>query len=287
MSALSQIKSELLCMKSDIRLKPSVARQASSFTLTCFLIVSAFTPARGVDVFAENAPLANRRQSHTATLLRNGKVLVVGGHRSFNPIAVAELFDPVNAFDGANGAFYGLWADTGSLATARYAHTATMLPNGKVLVVGGYNSSGTAIGSGELYDPQTGTWSATGGLATGRAFHTTTTLANGKVLIVGGQNAGGPLATAELYDPATGTWSVTGSMAVPRQAHTATLLPNGLVLAAGGADGFGTFFTSAEIYNPSTGTWSATGSSAVARAFHMPSFCRMERYSSLGANDRL
>ena len=69
-------------------------------------------------------------------------------------------------------------------------HTATMLPNGKVLVVGGYNSSGNTIGSAELYDPGTGTWSATGSLAAVRAFHTATLLASGKVLVAGGADAG-------------------------------------------------------------------------------------------------
>ena len=108
-----------------------------------------------------------------------------------------------------------------------------MLPNGKVLVAGGRNSSGI-LASAELYDPATGTWSGTGSLATARAFHTATLLPNGKVLVAGGFNSSGYLASAELYDPATGTWSGTGSLATARAFHTATLLPNGKVLVAGG-----------------------------------------------------
>src|SRR5476651_257874 len=81
---------------------------------------------------------------------------------------------------------------TGSLATARYYHTATLLPNGKVLVAGGSGviSSGS-LASAELYDPASGTWTATGSLATERHFHTATLLPNGKVLVAGGFDSSG------------------------------------------------------------------------------------------------
>ena len=102
----------------------------------------------------------------------------------------------------------GVWSPTGSLTTARYYHTATLLPNGKVLVAGGYHgTSDGPLASAELYDPATGTWSATGSLGTARIYHTATLLPNGKVLVAGGVASSGSLASAELYDPATGTWS--------------------------------------------------------------------------------
>jgi uncharacterized delta-60 repeat protein len=214
--------------------------------------------ANAANMFQNTGSLANGRQSHTATLLHSGKVLVAGGHVGFNPAAAAELYDPAT----------GVWTGTGALGTARYAHTATLLPNGKVLVAGGYNSSGNTVASAELYDPATGNWSATGNLATNRAFHTATLLANGKVLIVGGTDGNLPLVGAELYEPATGTWSATGSLMAARRAHTATPLPNGKVLAAGGTDGFGTFFTSAELYDPDTGNWTGTGALTGGRAHH-------------------
>ena len=111
-------------------------------------------------------------------------------------------------------------------------HTATLLPNGKVLVAGGYN--GGALTSAELYDPASGTWTATGSLNTARYDHTATLLPNGKVLVAGGISNGSDLTSAELYDPASGTWTATGSLNTARYEHTATLLPNGKVLVAGG-----------------------------------------------------
>jgi len=98
----------------------------------------------------------------------------------------------------------GVFTNTGSLNTARYQHTATLLPNGKVLVAGGLDISNNALASAELYDPTSGTWTATGSLATARYVHTATLLPNGKVLVVGGlgNGGGGALASAELYDSA-------------------------------------------------------------------------------------
>jgi hypothetical protein len=120
------------------------------------------------------------------------------------------------------------WTITGSLVTGRYGHTATLLPNGRVLVAGGRG----ALASAELYNPATGTWSETGVLNNGRANHTATLLLNGKVLVAGGGSL-----IAEIYDPAGtpgGTWSTTGSLQTGREFHTATLLDDGSVLVAGG-----------------------------------------------------
>src|SRR6184192_3678561 len=80
------------------------------------------------------------------------------------------------------------WVPTGNLGTARDYHTATLLPNGKVLVAGGIDISRASLASAELYDPATGTWTATDGLATARAYHTATLLASGEVLVAGGFN---------------------------------------------------------------------------------------------------
>jgi hypothetical protein len=147
---------------------------------------------------------------------------------------------------------------TGSLNTPRGQHTATLLPNGQVLVTGGLGNI-LAPNSAELYDPARGTWSVTGSLNTPRSGHTATLLLNGTVLVIGGD---GGHNSVELYDPATGTWSVTGSLNTPRSGHTATLLHNGQVLVTGG---FGAS-NSAELYDPVKGTWSITASLNTRRA---------------------
>ena len=188
-------------------------------------------------------------------------------------LASAELYDPVT----------GTWSVTGNLNASRLLHTATLLPNGRVLIAagetynwvpshGGFAASPTSLNSAELYDPATGTWSVTASLNTRLSGHTATLLPNGKVLVAGGcyltidgntPNDGtypcgdtlscSPkyLNAAELYDVATGTWSVTASLNTARSGHTATLLPNGNVLVAGGCNsGFScSGLNSAELYN--------------------------------------
>jgi N-acetylneuraminic acid mutarotase len=158
------------------------------------------------------------------------------------------------------------FAATGSLGTARTAATATLLPDGEVLIAGGSNSSGMLSGA-ELYDPAMGTFAATGSMGTERYFHTATLLPNGKILIAGGaDNSGLPVSSAELYDPATGTFTATGSMGTTRFDHTATLLTGGKVLIAGGVCGSYASTASAELYDPATGTFTPTGSMGTIRA---------------------
>ena len=166
----------------------------------------------------------------------------------------------------------GGWVATQSMHTERELHTATLLPTGKLLVVGGRSMKSVALDSAELYDPVAGTWSATGDMTTARASHTATLLLDGRVLVAGGiSNADSPdweiTASSEIYDLSTGTWTASGPMTTPRYWFDAAVLPDGRVLVAGGPDKTGTL-ASAEIYDPRTGRWSPTGSLNVARYGH-------------------
>ena len=158
------------------------------------------------------------------------------------------------------------------MTTSRDYHTATLLPNGTVLIAGGNDLEGDILSSAEIYDPATATWTTTGSMTTARSAHTATLLLDGTVLVTGGCTYGACVymaTSSEIYNPATGTWSVTGSLTIPRNLHTATLLPNGTVLVAGGNGPVDSSAgISAEIYDPVSGTWQVTGNLTTPRQSH-------------------
>lgn len=223
-----------------------------------------YDPASGSWTAA--GPAVEWRERHTATLLPSGKVLVAGGYDRYGgayTLRTAELYDPV-----ANS-----WSATGSLGEARHSHTATLLPDGRVLVSGGardLSNMGTeSLDSAELYDPATGTWSFAAPLNQARQNHTATLLPNGRLLIAAGARRplGGsfvPLASAEIYDPAAGTWCVTGSLTTARVSAVAVLLAGGRVLIAGGVDAANAPMASVELYDPATAAWT-TGPAMASR----------------------
>jgi hypothetical protein len=210
--------------------------------------------------FKPTGDLATARVWHTATVFRNGLVLITGGVNATAFPVTAELFDP------AKGSFS---TSPGSMSSVRNSPTANLLQSGKVLVAGGKDSSGNSVATAELFDPATGTFTpATGSMQTARVYHTATLLADGTVLLTGGLDASGnPTATAELFDPATGTFLSVGNMASARFLHAATLLASGKVLVTGGLT-FGSTFDTAELYDPVSKTFLPTGNMTVARAGH-------------------
>ena len=189
--------------------------------------------------------MAVSREEHTATLLADGKVLIVGGA----PTKLAELYDPATGTFSATG---------NALCEHGPGATATRLLDGRVLVAGG----GDDLQCAEIYDPATRLFSRLGDLKAGHSWHTATLLSDGKVLIAGGEFGGFSKAEAELYDPAAGSSSLSGSLKTDRSRHTATLLPNGQVLVTGGHNidsGSRKCLDLVEIYAATTGTFSQAG----------------------------
>jgi hypothetical protein len=198
-----------------------------------------FDPATGK--FSRTGSLITAREHHTATLLPDGRVLIAGGDEDngdLKYLASAEVYDPTT----------GKFSATGSMTTARAYHTATLLPDGRVLIAGGYNAASGGLASAEIYDPSSGKFSATGSMVTGRSNQVACLLKNGSVLIAAGygdDNPSNPLSSAELYDPTTGTFSSTASMLEQYPGYTyATELEDGRVLIVG--DGL----LDAELYWP-------------------------------------
>jgi hypothetical protein len=196
-----------------------------------------YDPIKGI--WSLTGELRQRRSGHTATLLKDGRVLIAGGADfgfdigRFSDLNSAELYDPAT----------GKWRPTASFNSIVGYNSATLLANGKVLAVGRSDPQGY---SAELYDPVTETWSITGAPS---QRGTAVLLLDGKVLTVSNN-------TPEIYDPGTERWSSAGHLNVIRGARTATLLTNGKVLATG-TDESG--LPGAELYDPNTGAWSVTG----------------------------
>ncbi len=169
------------------------------------------------------------------------------------------------------------FTSTGSLANARYGHTATLLPNGKVYIGGGGVESTTVddgtdvLDQDEIFDPATGTFQPAGKLQ--RVFHTATLLPNGDVLFTGGISAESETqiteaASAELLKTSSGTLQTTGSMSVARYLHAAALLKDGRVLITGGYDSSFHALQTAEIYDPASGIFTRVGDMGKPRILH-------------------
>lgn len=224
---------------------------------------------------AANPSLTVARYSATYTKLLNGKILIAGGRptnwNSGTPVSTAEVYDP----------YTGIISPTENMKYARARHSAALLNDGKVLIVGGTNGT-SGLQVAEVYDPSTNKFTVIGNMVAVRNSNpTAVTMSDGKVLIAGGNTGTGAtsgyLNTAEIYDPSNNTFTATtGNMGSARDTLAATLLSNGKVLIFGGWNGTASSDSSlstCELYNPSTQSFTQVSMSAARR---LPSVCALQ-----------
>ena len=233
-----------------------------------------YDPKTGV--WTPTGSMTTPRLGGTLTVLANGDVLAAGGTspsgqqgtgggQTISPTSSAEVYHAAT----------GAWAQTGSMTSARFEASGTLLGDGRVLIAGGFGATGVPAGSGgiqynplastESYDPAVGAFSAAGQMINARADHVAVRLADGTVLVAGG--LGGPagtasVTTAERFDPTTGQWRQVSPMAQARTGASAAVLPSGRVLVAGGENvdqGVRNSLDSAELFDASTSTWLPAG----------------------------
>ena len=241
-----------------------------------------------------------RYESATVTL-NDGRVMVIGGKTSPFDLSSANLDNPGSGITntceiftlGANS-YIGTWTWAGSLLTARAGHTATVLGNGKVLVVGGRGTDGAILSSAELYDPTTNKWTALyPGYQVPVVYHTATLFSNGNVLIAGGLTTNNaPTNVSVEYNSTTSTWVNSTTLGTARYKHASLVCnggPNdGLVLVAGGWNTVG--LKSVETYSPSSHTWtSKTDMPSARECFSLCEYSTASPYNiiAIGSSSRI
>ncbi|HEX6047588.1 MAG TPA: kelch repeat-containing protein, partial [Pyrinomonadaceae bacterium] len=210
-------------------------------------------------------------EGQSATLLPDGRLLLVGGIGPEGTLSTASLSDP------ATGQTFPL----ANVREARAWHSSTVLPDGRVLIFGGAGSNGRALKSAEIFDPATLSFQSvpSAGLSA-RAFHTATLLMDGRVLFAGGAGENNKTATAiETWDSKTKQAAVLAThLNIARQRHKASLLADGRILIEAGVDEAGNQVGATEAFNPETMTFTPAG--PVADASSAPYLV-----ASLPAND--
>jgi hypothetical protein len=223
--------------------------------LSCFSRPAAESAGAGGGLIADVGAIRSiggmveARSVHTATLLKNGKVLLAGGmQREGRYLDTAELYNPQTES----------FTPTGKMNAKRVGPVAILMNDGKVLVTGGIDESGS-VASAETYDPETGRFSPAGDMIKAREAHALVQLSDGQILVAGGLANRRGIAEAELYSPSGRTFKLTGSMKTARGSVIAAPLPNGRVIVCGGTTDLRNVLASAEIYDPRSGTFTPTG----------------------------
>lgn len=170
-----------------------------------------------------------------------------------------------------------------TMSTPRAAHTATLLKDGRLLIVGGFAAGGGGLATAEIYDPRSQEVRPTGNLGTPRLGHTATLLEDGKVLIAGGFN-GEYLDSTEIFDPVKGKFTPGEKLTLPRSEHTATTLDDGTVLFVGGVGTGWTFLAETEIFTPATGKFTSGGKMTAPRESHTATLLKNGRVLITGGH---
>jgi len=244
--------------------------------------------------FIETTPMISSRSNHSAIMMPDGKVFVAGGFGTGDVITgTAEIFISTQS----------RWVPAATMpgGCERAIHATVQLRDGRILLIGGVNSSGP-LSSVARYDPTLNTWDCGSVAAIGNGTpggpyalrsHTATLLFDGRVLVAGGNDGLGEANRSFIYDPAGNAWSSTDPLPLlqPRFNHTATFLPNGNVMITGGSQRFGNVPRSIETYHINASSWVTGGGvdgvkfAAGARAFHTMTLGLNNKMYALGGSD--
>jgi len=223
-----------------------------------------YNPANGTWVTAGRLNIP--RSQGSLVVMADGRVLATGGGIEGAPgwssTASVEIYDPKT----------GRWTMGPPMMVARARHTATLLPDGEVLVSGGattyHGEIGSVTATAELYNPHSNQWRQAASMSIPRYVHQAALLTDGRVLVAGGwsftANSDPSKSSAEIYDPHTDTWVATGSLATARAEFVMLRVGDGRVLAVDGIDANYRLLSTSEVFDPPTGAWTASGKLQVA-----------------------
>ena len=228
-----------------------------AFVVLAALLVNGATISAPSGTWVPAGTMSQPRDGASAALLKDGRVLIMGGSGQGGETTSAELLDAGGSFSPA-----------ASMNIPRSRHISVVLSDGRVLVAGGSTSGGGVTNSAELYDPAANSWSdVAGGMTEARAGHTASLLGDGRVLIAGGENGGTISQSVEIFDPLANSFTFAGALSSPRKNHAAAVLADGRVLIIGGSDG-SNVLASSDIYDPTSASVSAGPALALPRAGH-------------------